>query len=357
MPNIIYNNVTSSWSCCGDTLADCSAPTSETFDAIAPSAFDTLSSVSPAAASSIASSAVASAPSVAADSSSSPNSSGLGHGSIAGIAFGVAIPFVFILAATIGFCLRKRKLRAQRRAQIDHALVEELSGGMRSIDSWYGGPTLHGSSPNSSNLRTLTNGSGGVDTPGHTFAYETSEGPREVKLTEQAATAKKMPLQLQLARLHFSRGHKKADRNTPAGNGSGVIVSPLEETSSPVRHHDGQDLGAVRENPLEEMEGSNGGAGTWPLPTILQRPWEFQRSVVSLREMDGTGVNPLEQRQSGTDEDGCGGVVLNREGTGGSEWQVRRPWQIQKPPSMKDMDGTGKLSLPAVSDFLFLGKV
>lgn len=242
------------------------------------------------------------------------------------------------------------------RAQIDRALVEELGGGMRSLDSWYGGPAPHGHFTNFSNLRTnFPNFSGGVDAPGHTFAYETAQGLREVKIREHATVAKKMPLQLKLARVHFNRGQRRG-QTLPNRNQSGMIVSPLDEASSPIRH---QDLGPISENnTLEEMEGSPvaspSGVGTWPLAPVLQRPWAFQRSVVSLREMDGTGVNPLEQNQS--DEDMYEDVVVNTDSTGGSEWQVQRPWQIQKPPSLREMDGTGRLQLPAVSGFSFLDK-
>lgn len=249
---------------------------------------------------------------------------------------------MFVLAAATGFFLRRRKLRAHTKAQIDRALTEELAGGMRSIDSWYEGPTLRTEASNPHDF-----GSGGADAPEQTCTYETPDALMEVKLREQAAAAKRLPLQLQLSRLHFNLGNRMEDRNALNRNDSGMIVSPQEDPPSPNRRRGRQGLDLVHENDARELEGSTGGGtGTWPIAPPPQRPWEFQRSVVSLREMDGTGVNPLEQPQSansGEYED----VVVNTDSTTMSEWQIERPWQIQKPPSLREMDGTGRLQLPA----------
>lgn len=189
-----------------------------------------------------------------------------------------------------------------------------------------------------------------VSAPGHTFAYETSEGVRHTQFKEQAAAAKRMPLQLQLAKIHFGLGPRRG-RNALDRNQSGMLVSPQDMATSPVRRRGG--LGLFPMHGFEEMEDGTNGSGTWPIPPPLPRPWEFQRSVVSLREMDGTGVNPLEQRQSdGSDSsdettDGSYEDVLVNSVSIDGEWQVQRPWQIQKPPSPRDMDGIGRLSLPA----------
>lgn len=193
-----------------------------------------------------------------------------------------------------------------------------------------------------------------MDAPGHTFAYETPEGLKEVKLKAQKPATRKIPLKLHVPNLHFNIGNKTGIRNVLNRDSGGRLRSPQGSTFSPIRTRGGRGLEIVPEYETEERNTGNGGTATWPLPRTLQTPWEFQRSVVSLREMDGTGVNPLEQRQSGhlsleSDAEYETDVVNTDSSftTDGSGWQVHRPWQIQKPPSLRGLDGTGKLQLPA----------